>query len=59
MSTIKMTRQDWKDVCVMQGSFLGMGLMFAACGYWQVLALVAAVEVALWVVLSAVWHLIE
>ncbi len=56
---IKMTRQEWKDAITMHGAFLGMGSIFAVCGFWQVLALIAAVEVVLWVVLSAVWHLIE
>lgn len=59
MSTIKMTRQEWKDVCVMQGAFFGMGLAFAAFGAWQVLALIAGLQVATGLVLSAVWHLVE
>ena len=59
MSKIKMTSQEWKDVITMHGAFIGMGLVFGCFGYWQVLALIAGMEVVLWTVLSSVWHLIE
>lgn len=59
MNTIKMTSQEWKDVITMQAAFFGMGLVFTCFGYWQVLALIAGLQVTLGLVLSAVWHLIE